>query len=69
VEDSILSLLSTMDIPSKRKEDMSEGNIRWLLRNLFIHNGNHPDFDRVLDMLVDYAWWKGWTNNMPVYRF
>lgn len=44
-------LLSTMDIPSMRKNLENEANARWLLRNLHINNGNNPNLDEALFLL------------------
>lgn len=39
-------LLSTMQIPERRKADY-----RWIMRNLAFQNSHHPSFDRVMDTL------------------
>ena len=44
--DKLEQLLNTMDIPPMRKNDN-----RWLMRNLAIRNGEHPDFDEVIALL------------------
>ena len=53
-------ILNTMDLPSKRcvlNSEVEEGNLRWLLRNIQIHNGKHPNFleakDLIIKLLVD----------------
>lgn len=43
-----LFLLEDMDVPVAR---IREEDWRWLLRNLQIRNGNHPDFPEVHDIL------------------
>ena len=46
-------ILSTMDIPELRKNDM-----RWLLRNMSVRNSKHPDFQEAL-MLIRETILKG----------
>lgn len=42
IEAQLEESLDTMDVPVKRKE-LTEANLLWLQRNLFIRNGNHPE--------------------------
>ena len=39
---SLSEILATMDIPASRL-DITPGNVSWLLRNLQVRNGLHPD--------------------------
>ena len=39
---SLSQILETMDIPASRR-DITPGNVSWLLRNLQVRNGLHPD--------------------------
>jgi len=39
-------LLEGMDIPDNRRDDL-----RWLLRNLAIRNGNNPSLPQALDVI------------------
>ncbi|HEY5445013.1 MAG TPA: hypothetical protein VIJ87_11240 [Pyrinomonadaceae bacterium] len=39
------NLLSTMDVPELRYDD-----VNWLLRNLPINNGNHPQYARAYEL-------------------
>ena len=44
---------SDMHVPELRKDISNPSNVRWLLRNLFIRNRNHPEFSSVMDKLED----------------
>lgn len=46
--DRLTEILSQMDIPDKRKDDF-----RWLLRNLFIRNAEHPNFEESLVLIKE----------------
>ena len=46
--DRLLEILSTMDVPDKRKDDF-----RWLLRNLFIRNASHPNFEEAIELIKE----------------
>ena len=50
--DKIIETLETMDVPAFRKE-LTPSNIRWLLRNLRVRNGEHPDIDEVVTVLKE----------------
>ena len=39
---SLSEILATMDIPASRL-DITRANVSWLLRNLQVRNGLHPD--------------------------
>ena len=41
-----------IDVPASRRDLSSEGNVRWLLRNLAIRNKNHPEFKNVISKLT-----------------
>ena len=41
-------ILSTMDVPEGRKNDLP-----WLKRNLAIRNRVHPEFGRAMELIVD----------------
>ena len=41
-----------MDVPELRRIK-SEKNKLWLLRNLFVRNSNHPEFNEVLKKIKD----------------
>lgn len=42
---SLKFIISTMDLPENRKDLTQITNIRWLDRNIFFRNRNHPDFN------------------------
>jgi len=44
------NLPEDMDIPEHRRQ-LSNENLRWLLRNLAIRNSNHPKFEEVISNL------------------
>ena len=48
----IIEALDTMDVPTSRKE-LTPSNMRWLLRNLRVRNGEHPDIDAVVTVLKE----------------
>ena len=50
----LIELLLTMDIPRGRIS-LTEGNVRWLLRNVQINNASHPDLERVIRLLKEFA--------------
>lgn len=50
----LMDLLLTMDIPRGRIS-LTEGNVRWLLRNVQINNASHPDLERVIRLLKEFA--------------
>ena len=39
-------IFETMDLPPLRREDY-----RWLCRNLCVHNGSNPQYDRAMEIL------------------
>ena len=38
-----------MDVPETRRDLTDLANVRWLLRNLFARNSNHPEFENLLE--------------------
>jgi hypothetical protein len=50
------TILAQMDVPEMRKT-LTEGNLRWLNRNLAIRNKNHPMFNTARIMLTDILKW------------
>lgn len=40
-----------MDVPDSRRDLSSKSNVAWLLRNLTVQNGDHPQIDATLEML------------------
>ena len=49
--DELVGILNRMDIPESRKE-LTEWNVRWLLRNLGINNRSHPEFKQAIGLLA-----------------
>jgi hypothetical protein len=49
--DRIDEILSTMDIPSMRRDTGDISNLRWLSRNVGIQNAHHPQFHELRDIL------------------
>jgi hypothetical protein len=43
-------LSKDMNIPALRRK-LTRENIRWLLRNLAIQNGSHPNFVQVINLV------------------
>ncbi|MAH32734.1 MAG: hypothetical protein CMG78_12135 [Marinobacter sp.] len=52
----LLEILITMDVPFKRLEDR---DFKWLIRNLWIKNSDHPDFGEAVKLLSDILESKG----------
>ncbi len=50
---SLSEILATMDIPASRL-DITPGNVSWLLRNLQVRNGEHPDIRLALHHLRNH---------------
>jgi len=46
-----MNLPKDMDIPKLRRDTSNLDNVSWLLRNLFIRNSNHPEFNNVIEGL------------------
>ena len=44
-------VLLEMDIPDVRRDLSRASNLRWLLRNIRVRNGNHPRVVEVLDKI------------------
>ena len=46
-------LLETMDVPEMRRDLTKPANVRWLLRNLAVRNGNNTALREVFRLLRD----------------
>jgi hypothetical protein len=54
------TILAQMDVPEMRKA-LTEGNLRWLNRNLAARNKTHPMFNTARTLLTDILkWGKKW---------
>jgi len=51
MEQTLQYLLYQMDIPKLRRDTSDPANVRWLLRNLPIHNQKHPQLSLVMQKL------------------
>ena len=40
-----------MDVPKLKRDTTNRSNVQWLIRNLFIRNKSHPEFERVMTEL------------------
>ncbi len=49
-KEELINVLNEMDLPVMRRE-LSVSNIRWLLRNIRVRNGNHPRIVEVFEEL------------------
>ena len=49
-KEEFINVLNEMDLPAMRRE-LSVRNIRWLLRNIRVRNGNHPRIAEVFGEL------------------
>lgn len=53
MEDKFDELISTMDLPENRKHDWW-----WLIRNMWIKNGSHPNFKEAYEIVKkNYKLW------------
>lgn len=50
MKERLEQILATMDIPENRRE-INFGNLSWMIRNLAIRNGSHPDFGEARDLV------------------
>ena len=50
-DEDLERVLLEMDIPDMRRDLSRASNLRWLLRNIRVRNGNHPRIVEVLDKL------------------
>ena len=50
-DEDLEGVLLEMDIPDMRRDLSRASNLRWLLRNIRVRNGNHPRVVEVLDKL------------------
>ena len=48
MSDELKELLSSMDVPHER---IKNNDYFWFLRNLPIHNGNHPNFGPAMELI------------------
>jgi len=47
-----MTLPEDMEIPENNRDLSSMRNVRWLLRNLAVHNSTHPCFKTVMKNLI-----------------
>lgn len=47
----LTEILSSMDIPASRTDITNESNVRWLLRNIHINNGDNPNLDEAINLI------------------
>jgi len=45
----MINIPKNMGVPAMRRDTTADHNVRWLLRNLPIHNGDHPELARVIN--------------------
>lgn len=50
---TLINLLEPMDIPKTRRDINKLENVLWLLRNLGINNGKHPNFGHAYSLLKE----------------
>ena len=50
-----ITLPVDMNIPKIRRDTTNPENVRWLLRNLGVHNQAHPRFEMVCTILKNLA--------------
>ena len=50
-DEDLEGVLLEMDIPDMRRDLSRASNLRWLLRNIRVRNGNHPRVVEVLDKI------------------
>lgn len=49
-------VLLEMDIPDIRRDLSKASNLRWLMRNIRVRNGDHPRIKEVLDKIKKLIW-------------
>jgi hypothetical protein len=52
--EDLVKILETMDIPARRRE-LTNPNIRWMLRNLRVRNSQHEKIDDAIAALIEVA--------------
>ena len=50
-QEALTVVLEGMDLPAMRRDVTSEGNLRWLLRNIMVRNNNHPQVSEARSLL------------------
>ena len=50
-DEDLERVLLEMDIPDMRRDLSRASNLRWLLRNIRVRNGNHPRIAEVFEEL------------------
>ena len=48
---NLKEILSTMNVPEMRRDISNEANVRWLSRNIFINNPDHPRLEEALKII------------------
>jgi hypothetical protein len=53
MNDGLMNILKSMDLPPLRIKDLNDSNLLWLARNIMINNRDHPDVLRAGHMIKD----------------
>lgn len=56
-QDRLSEILDTMDVPKFRRKDL-----KWLNRNIWIKNDEHPDIDECCNLINDLLLKKAFKN-------
>ena len=56
-ESALATMLKQMDVPEFRHDTSKVSNLRWLNRNLTVHNGQHPLFQTAAEMTLWLLKW------------
>ena len=48
---TLAELIEPMHVPEYRRDVTDSSNVRWLARNLGIHNGQHPNYPQARRIL------------------
>ncbi len=51
IQEALTAALEGMDLPAMRRDVTSEGNLRWLTRNILVRNSNHPQVSEACSLL------------------
>ncbi len=63
LEKNLTEILDTMNVPPFRKDVTKSHNLLWLKRNLFIHNGQHPELPTAISFINNLLTQKGEQND------
>jgi hypothetical protein len=51
MKEELLKSLKSFDLPAHRKAKTNKSNLLWLSRNIKVRNSDHPNLERVLELI------------------